>query len=409
MPKAPKLTVEMVPTADLIPYINNAKLHPEEHVNQIAASIQEFGFNDPIAVDGENGIIEGHGRLLAALKLKMGKVPIIKLDHLSPAQKKAYTLAHNKLTMVTGFDADLLKLEMEALAEEGFDLGLTGFQEEEIQAIIDGLEGVDVSAHTRRQAQGDVDEAPEPPEQPFTMPGDLYQIGPHRLLCGDSTVLADVEKLMDGEKAGCAVTDPPYAFSMASTAGKKGETNGWGDMINMSSMFSNIQETLRDLVQDGPLWIFCNWRTLPMMMKASMETSIGIESVLVWYKDWIGPGGCRGLRPTYELVTLSCLGQYGIPNRGIQDFFKAPWSSHKPNGHQAEKPVLLLEHLLNVSERDSVVDLFGRSGTTMVAAHQTDRRAFLMEIDPHYCDVIVARMKRLFPDLPVTRNGEPVE
>jgi len=198
------LKIETMNIKEIIPYDKNAKEHPKEQVEQIASSIVEFGFNDPIAIDGKNVIIEGHGRLLAAEHLKMKEVPIIRLDHLSDAQRRAYILAHNKLTMNSGFDMDMLAAEMQALDALDFDLELTGFSFDEIDEL-------DLMGEVEEEKEdGASDFVPNVSEVPVIKRGDLVELGMHRLLCGSATEEEDVLKLMGGELADQLVTDPPY-------------------------------------------------------------------------------------------------------------------------------------------------------------------------------------------------------
>jgi len=194
------------PIADLIPYANNARTHSDEQVAQIAASIKEFGFTNPILLDGTNGIIAGHGRLMAARKLSLDTVPCIELSHLSEAQKKAYILADNRLAMNSGWDTQLLTLELKSLDDEGFDLEMLGFDAKELSDLLqpEQVEGLT-----------DEDAVPELPETPVTKLGDIWLLGNHRLMCGDSTSIDAVEKLINGMLVDLVVTDPPYGVSYA--------------------------------------------------------------------------------------------------------------------------------------------------------------------------------------------------
>jgi len=203
----------MVPVDSLIPYARNARTHSEEQIAQIAASIREFGWTNPILTDGDNGVIAGHGRLAAARKLELTEVPVIELGHLSPEQKKAYILADNRIALNSGWDEELLKLELQELQGVDFDLDLLGFGDDEIERLLNG-----------DQAGGGLtedDATPEAPVDPVSRPGDLWILGSHRLLCGDSTMLSDVEKLMGNELADMAFTDPPYNVDYGNSAKDK--------------------------------------------------------------------------------------------------------------------------------------------------------------------------------------------
>src|SRR6185312_12026290 len=194
--------------SDLIGYINNSRLHSDEQISQVAASIKEFGFTNPILIDGENGIIAGHGRLSAAKMLKLKKVPCIELSHLSEAQKKAYIIADNKLALNSTWDNELLKVELEQLQELNFDLSLIGFDEGELEQLLNPDE-------VMPENMEEEEETPEPPIEPKTKYGDIYKLGNHRLMCGNSILLSDVDKLMNGSKANMVFTDPPYNIKIA--------------------------------------------------------------------------------------------------------------------------------------------------------------------------------------------------
>jgi ParB-like chromosome segregation protein Spo0J len=200
------LEIAWRPLGELIPYARNPRTHSDGQVAQIAASIREFGWTNPVLVDGANGIIAGHGRVLAARKLGLERVPVIELAHMTEAQKRAYVLADNQLALNAGWDEALLRLELADLSELGFDLGLIGFAEGELERLLSG--------ETRTGLIED-DDAPALPEQAITRPGDLWVLGEHRLLCGDATVLADVERVLDERLADMAFTDPPYNVDYA--------------------------------------------------------------------------------------------------------------------------------------------------------------------------------------------------
>lgn len=413
----PELKVEVVSIEDLIPYANNAKQHPPEQVAQIAASIQEFGFNDPIAVDETNTIIEGHGRLLAARKLGLSEIPIVRLDHLSPAQKKAYIIAHNKTTMNSGFDADMLKVEFEALKELDFDLSLTGFDLVEVDEYFKGLD--------TPEPEADPDEVPEAPEQPFTQLGDIYEIGPHRLMCGDSTVLEDVEKLMAGQKADMVFTDPPYGMSYGGgrargehARNKKGGVliKAHGQIIGDDKRGEDLVALVRDTIgnaktvshPDAAMYICFPWRTYSEFLQGVRDCGLEPKGCIVWDKKSIGLGTAH-YRPQHEFI-FYCPGEKWNGGKDQSDVWTLTRGNTGEYVHPTQKPIdLVAKAIINSSDKgDIVLDVFGGSGSTMVAAHQTGRKAFLMELSPHYCDVIVARMKRLWPDIEVKRNGEPV-
>ena len=238
--------IKRLPLADLIPYARNARTHSDAQVAQIAASIKEFGWTNPVLIDGERGIIAGHGRVLAARKLGMEEVPCIELAHLTDAQKRAYILADNQLAANAGWDMELLKIELGDLDEAGFDLSLIGFDEGFLAGLLEDLpEGLT-----------DPDETPEAPEQPVTQPGDVWTLGNHRLMCGDSTSLDAVEKLMDGRLADMIFTDPPYGMSYGGgRAGKVGSTDGtvkkFGVILGDEKTGVDLVSMVRDALANG--------------------------------------------------------------------------------------------------------------------------------------------------------------
>src|SRR5918999_1501620 len=205
------LQIALRPLGELIPYARNPRTHSDAQVAQIAASIREFGWTNPVLVDGDNGVIAGHGRLLAARRLGLERVPVIELAHMSEAQKRAYVLADNQLALSAGWDEELLRLELADLSELGFDLGLVGFGEGELERLLAGS----------KEGLTEDDEAPPLPEQAVTQPGDVWVLGEHRLLCGDATVLADVERVLDGQLADMTFTDPPYNVDYGASAKDK--------------------------------------------------------------------------------------------------------------------------------------------------------------------------------------------
>ncbi len=396
------LVVEKLSIDALIPYANNAKDHPPEQVAQIAASIREFGFNDPIAVDAENGIIEGHGRLLAARAIGMAEVPVIRIGHLSGAQKRAYILAHNKLTLNSGFDIGLLRIELDAIRADGLDLALTGFDVSEIAEYVKGLP---------EDPAVDTDDAPDPPVTPTTHPGDLYEIGPNRLICGDSRRRECVNELLNGATPNLMVTDPPYGVSYDPEWRKNALSHG------------HLDYALGRVTNDEKADWHEAWALFPgniasyiwhagskaSCVQGSLEVAgFSIRAQIIWAKNTFVIS-----RGDYHWQHEPCW--YAVRQKGDWTGDRKQttlWNIDKPfkseTGHSTQKPVeCMARPILNHGKPgDSVYDPFLGSGTTMVAAHQAGRVCFGMEIDPHYCDVIVARMRALWPTLEVKRNGK---
>jgi DNA modification methylase len=380
-----KITIKKV--AELIPYVNNSRTHSDEQVAQIAASIKEFGWTNPILVDGENGIIAGHGRLMAARKLGHTEVPTIELKDLTEAQKKAYVIADNKLALNAGWDNDVLKIELQNLQELGFDMDVLGFDPKELDAL---LEPEQIEGLT------DEDAVPEVPEEPKTKLGDIYQLGKHRLMCGDSCSTNDMEKLCDGQLVDMWLTDPPYnvAYEGKTKDSLKIQNDSMGD--EQFRQFLRDAYVTADLVMK-PGAVFYIWHADSEgynFRGAAQDAGWKVRQCLIWKKSTMVMG-----RQDYHWKHEPCL--YGW-KEGAGHLWAADRKQttilefDKPsrNGeHPTMKPVALFEYqmLNNTKGGDIVLDSFGGSGTTLLAAEKNGRKAYLMELDPKYCDVIVKR------------------
>lgn len=372
--------------ADLIPYARNARTHSDEQVAQIAASIKEFGWTNPILVDGDNGIIAGHGRLAAARKLGNTEVPVIELTGLSEAQKRAYILADNKLALNAGWDIDLLAEELKELKDLNFDLELTGFSDKELADFLaEEVEGLT-----------DEDAVPDVPEEPKTKLGDIYQLGNHRLMCGDSCSLTDMEKLCDGQLVDMWLTDPPYNVAY------EGKTKDALTIQNDSMGDDQFRQFLRDAYVTADLVmkpgaVFYIWHADSEgynFRGAAQDAGWKVRQCLIWKKSTMVMG-----RQDYHWKHEPCLygwkegaGHLWATDRKQTTILEFDKPSR--NGeHPTMKPVALFEYqmLNNTKGGDIVLDSFGGSGTTLLAAEKNGRYARLMELDPKYCDVIVKR------------------
>ena len=385
--------VVMTRVGDLTPYARNARTHSDEQVAQIAASIKEFGWTNPILVDGEKGLIAGHGRLAAARKLGMEEVPVIELTHLSETQKKALILADNKLALNAGWDAELLNLELEELELEGVDLNLVGFGEEERDAL---------RPEVVNEGLTDEDAVPETPEEPITKPGDIWILGKHRLMCGDSTSVDHLETLTAGALVDMWLTDPPY--NVAVQGGFHGDPDRKNGKRIMNDQMADDQfrQFLRDSYTAAdsvmkPGAVFYIWFAdieTHNFTGALKDAGWALRQMLIWKKSSIVLG-----RKDYHFKHEPCL--YGWKEGAAH-----LWASDRKqttvlefdrpsrNGeHPTMKPVALFEYqmLNNTKGGDIVLDSFGGSGTTLIAAEKNGRIAYLMELDPKYCDVIVKR------------------
>lgn len=385
------MQIEQRLLTDLIPYINNSRKHSDDQVAQIAASIKEFGWTNPILVDGDNGIIAGHGRIMAAKKLGMTEVPVIELAHLSNEQRKALIIADNKLALNSDWDTSLLAIELKDLQDLGFDLNLTGFNGEELANL---LQPEQVDGLT------DENEIPPVPEEPKTKMGDIYQLGDHRLMCGDSTSLDDVDKLMP-ETANMIFTDPPYLMDFTGgihADGSKSFNSTHGGIKNdkMSESEGNdFLDAINSMIKikvDGAFYITFYRLGIDKYFASLNRTGLQCRSLVIWDK------GNHTLSNSdymsmYEPIFYGWVNNhkfYGGKNG--MDIWKIKRTA-KNDLHPTMKPVELVEKaLLDGSQINAVVlDLFGGSGTTLIACEKNNRKARLMELDPKYCDVIVKR------------------
>ena len=366
------MQIKKIPVEKLIPYVRNSRTHSDAQVAQIAASIKEFGWTNPILVDGENGIIAGHGRLLAARKLGAKEVPVIELSHLTESQKRAYVIADNQLAMNAGWDTAMLTLELADLKESEFDLDLIGFDAKELEKL---LEPEQVDGLT------DEDAVPDAPEEPKTKLGDIYQLGNHRLMCGDSTSIDAVEKLMDGQKVDMVFTDPPYNVAFNGRSGKHDviKNDNLPD-IEFRNFIAEICSVIK-LVDPKAYYIWCNWKFYGVL-----QDLLEYKTCIVWAKNVFGMG--QGYRHQHEFCLF-----YGKIDEVVKNESDL-WEIKKDTNyvHPTQKPVALSVRAFgNHVKLLNVLDLFGGSGSTLIGAEQTGRKAFLMELDPKYCDVIVKR------------------
>jgi len=364
----PSITVKV---KDLIPYARNSRTHSEDQVTQISSSIREFGFTNPIIVDEQNNIIAGHGRILAANKLKIKEVPCVIVSGWTEAQKKAYVIADNKLALNAGWNDEMLKLEFDELSELGFNLEMTGFSLDEIcelnPVVVEGLT--------------DEDAVPEAPEVPKTVLGDIWLLGDHRLMCGDSTSIDAVDRLMDGKKADMVFTDPPYNVAFNGRSGKheviKNDNLSDKDFKDFITSFANVIRAINPSVY----YIWCNWKFYGIL-----QDLLDYKCCIVWAKNVFGMG--KGYRHQHEFCLFN--GKIDEVVKNESDL----WEIKKDTNYQhpTQKPVALSVRAFgNHIKLLNVLDLFGGSGSTLLGAEQTGRKAFLMELDPKYCDVIIKR------------------
>ncbi len=408
----PDLVISALPVAALIPYAENARTHSPTQVTQIAASIAEFGFVNPVLVDAEGVLIAGHGRVMAAKQLGLASVPVLRLGHLSPAQARALRLADNQIALNSGWDEALLAAEIARIRDEAVvDLDVLGFSGMELDRLL---------AAADAGLGEDADDAPPPPVAPVTRPGDLWRCGDHRLLCGDATKLVDVQRALGaGHLADMGFVDPPYNVAYeGGTAAKMTIANdalGGGFPEFLRPALANLLS-----VTKGACYVCMSSSEWPTLHRVWQEAGGKWSSTIIWAKNTFALG-----RADYHQQFEAML--YGW-KAGAQHYWCGArdqgnvWHFDKParnDLHPTMKPVALVERAIRNSSkpRDTVLDCFGGSGTTMIAAERTGRRAVLLEIDPAYADVIVRRWQdttgeaavlegddRIFADIAVARG-----
>ena len=382
--------IKMVAVNSLVPYARNARTHSDAQVAQIAASIAEFGFTNPILTDGARGVIAGHGRLAAARKLALTDVPVIELSHLTAIQKKAYILADNRIAANAGWDEELLKLELVELDEADFNLELMGFDAEEIERL---LHGDDDNAGLT-----DDDAVPEVTDDAVTKPGDVWMLGEHKVICGDATKAEDYKVLLGDELADMTVTDPPYNVNYANTA--KDKLRGTHRPILNDNMGADFAAFLLLACQNilavtkGAVYIAMSSSELDTLQAAFRAAGGKWSTFVIWAKNTFTMGRADYQRQ-YEPILYGWKdgSQHywcGARDQGDVWQIKKP---HKNDLHPTMKPVELMERAVRNSSktRDIVLDPFGGSGTTVIACEKSGRRARLMELDPKYVDVIIKR------------------
>lgn len=407
MIEAQPLAIRYVAVDDLIPYIRNARTHSPEQVTQIAASIKEFGFTNPVLVDGGRGIIAGHGRLMAAKKLGMAEVPTIELAYLSPTQRRAYVLADNQLATKAGWDADMLAMELGELHDEGYDLALTGFDPDEINRLLAG---------PLADGLTDPDDTPEAPVHPVTELGDVWLLGPHRILCGSSTVATDVEKCLNGVKPNLMVTDPPYGVKYDPSWRVRA---GVADKVASGKVLNDDIADWREAWALFPGDIAYVWHAgiFAGVVEDSLKScKFRVRAQIVWVKTRHVLS--RGhYHPQHEPCLYSVREgaqddqwrfvpehedvAYAVREGGTGDWHGGRKQStvwfiehlKSDTGHGTQKPVEAMKRPIenNSSPGQAVYEPFSGSGTTIIAGTITGRSVHAIELSPEYVDVAVMR------------------
>lgn len=382
-----KTTTEMqlVAVSKLVPYVNNARTHNAQQITKLRSSLREFGFINPVIIDREYNVIAGHGRILAAKEEGIEEVPCVFVDYLTPAQKKAYILADNRMAMDAGWDEELLRVEIESLQAEAFDVDLTGFDEKDIAELFAGEDG------DAQDDDFDVDEELQKP--PVSKSGDVWLLGNHRLVCGDSTKEETYEILMNGKKANLVVTDPPYNVNYEGSAGKIQNDNMENDKFYqfLLDAFLNMEKAMAD---DASIYVFHADTEGLNFRKAFSDAGFYLSGTCIWKKQSLVLG-----RSPYQWQHEPCL--YGWKKKGKHQWYSdrkqtTIWEFDKPkkNGdHPTMKPIPLIAYPIKNSSMSNciILDPFGGSGSTLIACEQLGRICYTIELDEKYCDVIVKR------------------
>ena len=387
---------------ELIPYIRNARTHSESQIAQIAASIKEFGFLSPILIAEDNTILAGHGRLAAARKLGLTKVPCVKESHLTETQRRAYIIADNKLSLNAGWDEDILAIELSELQGADFDLDLLGF---------DGSELASIFEEDKEVEDDDFDVEEELNKPCFSKSGDIWTLGRHRLICGDSTKEETYKRLMDGKRANLVVTDPPYNVNYEGSAGKIKNDNMDNDKFYnfLLDAFSNMEKVMAD---DASIYVFHADTEGLNFRKAFNDAGFYLSGCCIWKKPSLVLG-----RSPYQWQHEPCL--YGWKKKGKHQWYSGRkettiWEFEKPKKnaeHPTMKPIALLAYPITNSSMSNtiILDPFGGSGSTLIACEQTDRSCYTIELDEKFCDVIVKRYIEQVgtdKDVSVLRDGK---
>lgn len=397
--------MQLVPVSKLVPYVNNARTHSPEQVMKLRSSLREFGFINPIIIDRDYGIIAGHGRILAAKEEGITEVPCVFVDYLTEAQKKAYILADNRMAMDAGWDEELLRVEIEALQGEAFDVSLTGFDEMELADLF--KDGSDSGAE-----DDDYDLSAALEKAAFVERGDIWTVGRHRLMCGDATSAEDVAALMDDRKANLILTDPPYGVSLKSSSGLTIQNDSMKNEEFYNFLLSAFENMADHLEKGGAAYVFHADTEGLNFRRAFIDAGFHLAGCCIWVKDSLVLG-----RSDYQWQHEPVL--YGFMQNGKHPWYSdrkqtTIWNFAKPKrnaNHPTSKPLDLLGYPIGNSTQENaiVIDTFGGSGSTLMACEQINRTCCTMELDEKYASVILRRYVDDTGDTDgvyVLRNGE---
>jgi len=412
--------LEQISIDKLIPYARNARTHSKEQILQLRSSIREFGFVNPLLIDHEFNIIAGHGRVLAAKEEGLEEIPCVFVEHLTETQKKAYVLADNKLALNAGWDEAMLALEIEELQSLDFNIELTGFNLEEIEKLF-SESGTAGDTPEIKEDEFDADKVAEEIETPVSQRGDVWLLGNHRLMCGDSTSSADVKNLMVGKRARCIFTDPPWNVDYGSDTRHpswkaRQILNDKMSAEDFGAFLLSAFKCMAEASEPGCMtYVAMSSQEWSNVMTTMREAGYHWSSTIIWAKDSLVLSR-KDYHTQYEPLWYGWLDSgkrlYPLKDRKQSDLWQIPRPKISPE-HPTMKPVTLVAKALQNSslEGDIILDLFGGSGTTMIAAEQTGRESRLMELDPKYCDVIVRRYIELLgsdSNVFLERNGAKI-
>ena len=378
--------MELVEINKLVPYVNNARTHSPEQINKLRSSLREFGFINPVIIDKDYGIIAGHGRVIAAREEGIDKVPCVFVDHLTEAQKKAYIIADNRMALDAGWDEELLRVEIEALQAEAFDVSLTGFDEKEI---------TDLFKDTQAEAKDDEYDLTAALEKAaFVKKGDVWVVGRHRLVCGDATNAEDVDKLCEGKRVNLILTDPPYGVSFKSASGLTIQNDSMKNEEFYSFLLAAFKNMVLHLEPGGSAYVFHADTEGLNFRRAFIDAGLHLAGCCIWVKNSLVLG-----RSDYQWQHEPVL--YGFLKNGKHHWYSdrkqtTIWNFDKPKrneNHPTSKPLDLLSYPLKNSTQENaiVLDTFGGSGSTLMACEQTNRICYTMELDEKYASVILRR------------------
>lgn len=379
--------MQLVPLEKLVPYINNARTHSPEQIKKLRSSLREFGFINPVIIDRDYGVIAGHGRILAAKEENMKDVPCVFADHLNEAQKKAYIIADNRMAMDAGWDEELLRIEIESLKAESFDIGLTGFDEKEIADLFSDRKEAEIE-------EDDFDLTKALEKAAFVERGDIWRVGRHTLMCGDATSKEDVDLLMGEKRANLILTDPPYGVSFKSSSGLTIQNDSIKDEEFYTFLLQAFSCMASHMEQGGSGYIFHADTEGLHFRKAFIDAGFHLAGVCIWVKNALVLG-----RSDYQWQHEPVL--YGFLKNGKHSWYSdrkqtTIWNFDKPKrneNHPTSKPLDLLSYPIRNSSQENaiVLDTFGGSGSTLMACEKTNRICYTMELDEKYASVILRR------------------